>query len=397
MKTSTERSRPTKQGVSRTWAILTGEYPPQSGGVSDYTRSVARGLAAAGDDVHVWTGPCHTSASDEEGVRVHRLPDTFGPLSLVRLGRELARLIEPTLLVQYVPHAFGWKGMNVPFCLWLRRQRMRVVVMFHEVAFPVLPRASWKHRLLASTTRWMAGLVCRAADRRFVSTPSWEPILQQLAPGAVAATWLPVPSNVSTDPAAETVAECRREIQRGMGGLILGHFGTFGQAIAEAVATVLPPLLRADRQRTGLLIGRGSDVFAERLRRAHPCLAEQVWATGEVTAREVSAYLAACNLLLQPYPDGANGRRGSLMAGLALGLPILTTDGCNSEPLWRQTGAVESVPANDPLALVAAAERLLHDAQTREELGKTARLTYERFFGLEHTIERLRAGTDQTV
>jgi len=36
------------------WAILTGEYPPQPGGVSDYTRLVAEGLAVGGDEVHVW-------------------------------------------------------------------------------------------------------------------------------------------------------------------------------------------------------------------------------------------------------------------------------------------------------------------------------------------------------
>ena len=36
------------------WHILTGEYPPQPGGVSDYTRMVAEGLAAAGDEVVVW-------------------------------------------------------------------------------------------------------------------------------------------------------------------------------------------------------------------------------------------------------------------------------------------------------------------------------------------------------
>ena len=36
------------------WHILTGEYPPQPGGVSDYSRMVAHGLAAAGDEVVVW-------------------------------------------------------------------------------------------------------------------------------------------------------------------------------------------------------------------------------------------------------------------------------------------------------------------------------------------------------
>jgi hypothetical protein len=37
-----------------TWHILTGEYPPQPGGVSDYTRQLARALVDAGDSVEVW-------------------------------------------------------------------------------------------------------------------------------------------------------------------------------------------------------------------------------------------------------------------------------------------------------------------------------------------------------
>jgi hypothetical protein len=297
------------------------------------------------------------------------------------------------LLVQYVPHAFGWKGMNVPFCLWLRCQRRRVVVMFHEVAFPVVAGQPRKHRLLARMTGWMAALVSRSADHRFVSTPSWVPLLERLAPGA-AATWLPVPSTVNTHPGPEAVARCRGRIQPGTGGVVLGHFGTFGHAIAEAVAAALPPLLRAGPQRTGLLIGRGSDAFANRLRRAHPCLAGQVRATGEVSAEEVAAHLAACDLLVQPYPDGATSRRTTLMAGLALGVPVVTTEGRHSEALWRQSGAVELVPADDPDQLARAAERLLRDPRARANLGKAARLVYEREFALQRTVERLRVAAE---
>jgi hypothetical protein len=36
------------------WHVLTGEYPPREGGVSDYTQLVAHGLVAAGDAVDVW-------------------------------------------------------------------------------------------------------------------------------------------------------------------------------------------------------------------------------------------------------------------------------------------------------------------------------------------------------
>ena len=61
-----------------TWHVITGEFPPQGGGVSDYTRQLARGLAEAGDQVEIWAPPCvgpDEAPSDETGVRVHRLPD----------------------------------------------------------------------------------------------------------------------------------------------------------------------------------------------------------------------------------------------------------------------------------------------------------------------------------
>ena len=65
-----------------TWHIITGEYPPQHGGVSDYTRRVARGLVEAGDRVQVWAPPAHGPERVDPGVAVRRLPDRFGPRSL---------------------------------------------------------------------------------------------------------------------------------------------------------------------------------------------------------------------------------------------------------------------------------------------------------------------------
>ena len=99
------------RGPRRTWHVLTGEYPPQSGGVSDYTRQLARGLVEAGDRVEVWAPPCEQHdgpGTVDLGVTVHRLPDRFGPRSLWRLTQALNRMPAPRrILVQYVPHAFG--------------------------------------------------------------------------------------------------------------------------------------------------------------------------------------------------------------------------------------------------------------------------------------------------
>ena len=55
-----------------TWHIITGEYPPNPGGVADYTQLVALGLAAHGDSVHVWAprgsnGPRRTGRGRRRG------------------------------------------------------------------------------------------------------------------------------------------------------------------------------------------------------------------------------------------------------------------------------------------------------------------------------------------
>src|SRR5207247_3483550 len=124
------------------WHIITGEYPPQIGGVSDYTQLVARGLADAGDSVIVWAPPAAGSDVRYPHVDVRRLPDCFGPRSLQVLSSALRRSSTPhRILVQYVPHAFGWKAANVPFCLWLRaRRRDPVWVMVHVVLMPFVGR-----------------------------------------------------------------------------------------------------------------------------------------------------------------------------------------------------------------------------------------------------------------
>src|SRR5437868_5304911 len=59
-------------GISE-WHIITCEYPPQSGGVSDYTQQVARGLADAGDRVHVWCPSSLPSHATAAGIDIHRV------------------------------------------------------------------------------------------------------------------------------------------------------------------------------------------------------------------------------------------------------------------------------------------------------------------------------------
>ncbi len=128
------------QGLS--WHLITGEYAPAKGGVADYTRALASALAAAGDSVHVWAPSTGPGLTPDPGVHLHPLPHGFQPRGLRRLSRELDCLPGPKrILVQYVPHAFGMRAMNLPFCGWVAALRKADVwIMFHEVALPWIER-----------------------------------------------------------------------------------------------------------------------------------------------------------------------------------------------------------------------------------------------------------------
>jgi len=371
------------------WHLLTGEYPPQPGGVGDYTRLVALSLARAGHEVHVWT-PGAMGQGTEAGVTVHQVPALYSPAGLARLTRGLDACRGPRrLLLQYVPHAFGMRAMNVPFCAWFAARRGdERWVFFHEVVYPWSARAPLRHQVLAGATRVMARLVAGASDRVFVSIPTWKDYLPARA--ARRAEVHPVPSNLPTEAPEAAVRAVRAGLEA---EAVVGHFGTYGTVITRMLEPVLVPLLRAGVRRHALLLGRGGGEFREALLARHPDLAGRVHAAGGLEPEAAAAHLRACDLLLQPYPDGVSARRGSVMGGLGLGLPIVTNTGHLTEPLWRELSPVALVEGTAPGPLVEAAERLLSRAQERAALSERATRVYRERFALERTVEALlRAG-----
>ncbi len=114
-------------------------------------------------------------------------------------------------------------------------------------------------------------------------------------------------------------------------------------------------------------------------------------ATGELNAADLSRHLSACDLMLQPYIDGVSSRRTTIMAQLSLGLPVITTSGRLTEPLWAESGAVALAPAGDVDGIVGATNRLLRDEPERKRLAAAAKALYLGRFDIGHTIAALRA------
>lgn len=385
--------------------LITSEYPPQLGGVSDYTRVVARGLAAAGDEVHVWCPPTGSGTNgakksdaivddDSSGVFVHRDLGGFKPGDLRRVGKLLDQFSAPRrLLVQWVPHGYGYRSMNMAFCLWLRRRAVShqdvLEVMVHE-PYLTFGGGSWKQSGVAAVHRLMTMVLLDAAERVWMSIPAWEASLRPFAlKRSLPFRWLPVASNISVVDDPRGVASVRARYAPA-GEQIVGHFGTYDRNIRELLLKSVPALLRDCENCTVLLLGHGGEAMRDALTRKQPQLRARVHAPGTLSAEALSLHISACDVLLQPYIDGVSSRRTSVMVGLTHGVPIVTTSGRLTESIWAESEAVSLAPVDDMATLVNETRALLNDEAKRQRLSVAARTLYQDRFHLKHTIAALR-------
>jgi glycosyltransferase involved in cell wall biosynthesis len=380
------------------WHLITSEYPPQIGGVSDHTFMVGSGLAAAGDSVHVWCPPSDGETPASTGVTVHRELGRFAPSDLRRAGRLLDQFPAPRrLLVQWVPHGYGYRSMNIGFCLWLWKRaklnRDRVEMMVHE-PFLVFREGTWKQDAAAVAHRVMIIILLNAVRRIWTSIPAWESDLRPYALGrSIQFGWLPIPSTIPVIDDPATVSALRARYAPG-GDFLLAHFGTYGRHITEPLMDLLPALLGDHSNLSVLLLGRGGEALRDDLIRKNKELAGRVHATGQLAAADLSRHLSACDLMIQPYTDGVSSRRTSAMAGLSHGLPIITTTGHNTESFWAESGAVALAHAGDVQSLARLTDRLLADADERKSIAEAARKLCQQRFHIRRTIAMLRKTTD---
>ncbi len=383
-----------QRGVRHCWHVITSEFPPQLGGVSDYTGLLAAALGAHDDDVHIWCPACAGSQTPASGVSVHRELGSFSWPDLQRISEQLDLFPAPRrLLVQWVPHGYGYRSMNLAFCWWVwqraRRHGDRVELMVHEPNLPFRALA-WRQNIAALVHRVMTVILLHAASRVWISIPGWEPRLRPyIMDRAVPFRWLPIFSNVPVAPDSGRIQEIRRRFTGGDRALI-GHFGTYGAPIAALLQPILVSLAGETAEFTVLLMGHGSEEFKNELIRKNPRLADAVQATGKLSPEQLSFHLAACDILIQPYPDGVSTRRTSFMAGLSHGKPVVTTSGELTEPLWNQTDAAVIVPVNETSAFVDRIRQLLKDPGERSRIGCGARKLYNERFDISHAVAALR-------
>ena len=355
----------------KAWHLVTPEFPPLPGGVSEHSRVLAAAAAGCGRAVHVWTRP---GALPANGVQVHTELGAFTPADLLQTDAALDRHAAPRdILLQWVPHGFGYRGMNVHFARWVAGRAAkgdRLDVMVHE-PFVDYFGGSWIQPVRGLVQRHMTRTALRVARRVWMSIPGWEGRLLPMLRDASLRV-LPVPGTIPVDRSASAIEDVRRRAL-GSASRLVGYFGT-GGAYAEAALQAAVRALTAKRQDLAFIcIGRGSEEVAARVEAA------RVTATGAIDLTSLSHHLSACDVLLQPYVDGVSGRRTTTISALEHGIPVATTFGALSEPFWKDTRAVAVVPAEAPHLLAGATEQLLADPRHAEAQSAAVALYLARF------------------
>jgi glycosyl transferase family 1 len=240
---------------------------------------------------------------------------------------------------------------------------------------------------LGLVTRLMARVVCCSATRILVASERWQGVLATL--GATApVSWVPIPSTIPVLQDASATERWRRRCTKTT-GLLVGHFANYCEYSVGRLSQVVPALLAEQRDLSFLLLGINSCELRRRLLSSNRHLAGRVHASGPLAPQELSAALAACDIMVQPYPDGVSTRRSSTSALLAHGRAIVTTNGVATEQLWNDSEAVATAPVDNHERLRKAAVQTTLDDEVRQRLQRAALALYHERFALPHTIAAL--------
>jgi glycosyltransferase involved in cell wall biosynthesis len=298
----------------------------------------------------------------------------------------LAHIFDPreydAVVLQYNPFLFGKWGFApwLPARLWQwhRTGRVRIALMVHE---PYVPMLDWKWVLMGSWQRAQLEATRLGADVVFASIEAWANMLGSKRPRRP--VWhLPVGSNLPDKRNARTATRERLSIKTEQ--VVVASFGTnHPSRLMEYVVSAADALSESIADLVLLNLGAG----AAPLRGLNTSI--QVHAPGRLPRGDLAEWLSAADVLLAPFADGVSTRRGSVIAGLQHGLPVVGTDGQHTDSVLRENSALRLVPVHRADLFAKEAIGLATVFEERLASGRAARALYESSFDWPILANRL--------
>jgi glycosyltransferase involved in cell wall biosynthesis len=371
--------------------LITGEFPPMQGGVGAFTERLAKSLCTLGHEVHVISRR-QTRPQLEDGQRpglgqlrepvkvswgvLHPVARRWGWSDVARIAQIALRYELEVLDVQYQAAAYNMHSPAINLGPWRLKGLAATVVTFHDLRVPYLfPKAGPLRRYIVrlAAQKSHGVIVTNGADRRVVE--GWLKDKGRVAE-------IPIGSNVQVhDAGKEVVAQARRDLRLADDAFLLGYFGFLNESkgadnLVQALASQPPNVhLVFIGGRTGSSDQKNNERFVASVEElAHSLrLAERVHWTGFLPDDRLSALMRAVDLMVLPYRDGVSLRRGTLMAALAHGRPIISTRPDGDVSAFAHGENIWLAGRDDVQALATAIDTLRQDEPLRNRLAHGAR------------------------
>ena len=128
-----------------------------------------------------------------------------------------------------------------------------------------------------------------------------------------------------------------------------------------------------------VVLGRNSETEGEALRWALAGSEAEVRIVGVVSADEVVVVLGVSDVML--FARGPiSSRRGSAIAGIACGLPVIAEEGSDLAPPMNEAGVILVPEELVPEGFGAALARVLSDSSYRASLAERSRNAHSKYF-----------------
>ena len=304
--------------------------------------------------------------------------------SLRALRLQSAGWRDTWVLVQYTALAWSARGFPLKFPRVLRILKSagaRVTVVFHDVEPFSSPRLidRLRHRVQLFTMRRALEL----ADLAIFTVPPEKLSWLNTIPSTAA--FIPVGANL---PFPEELGSRRS------GGIpTVGVFSITGGEQGTRETQLILAAVQYASQRIGRIrlsvFGRHSELREEVLRQALQNFPVELSVEGVVDPEQVVRRLAACDVLLF-VRKGISTRRGSAIAGIAAGLPVIAYPNSETAPPITEAGVLLVNPG-DPGKLNDALVQVLSDANFRVEQSARSRAAYKAHFAWPAIAERFAA------
>ena len=370
--------------------LVTGEYPPMEGGVGAFTQELAKALDVLGHEVFIISSRDARPRDREYKARELNQPIDIGYAKLIARGRRWAwndmHMVADIALredldivnIQYQPAAYNMYIPAMNFGPWRMKGLVKTVVTFHDLRVPFLfPKAG-------PLRKWVVKFMARQADGVIVTNRADEGVVRD-AWRVESVQQIPIGSNITVhDVSAEIVRQTRTSLGLSQNDVLLGYFGFLNES--KGADTLIDALAQLPDNHHLVFIGgqtgasdpANNATFLDsiRARISDHGLANRVHWTGFVDDAQVSAYLKSADLITLPYKDGVSLRRGTLMATLAHGCPLITTHG---DPELKHQENCWLVGVENSAELAQAIRSLTNNPSLRTQIAANAQTLAQSF------------------